>query len=145
MKATDDEMEQWLREADKTAVGNPPRLDELLQQLQRVSALTASAGRQVTEPSLLVEDRAKQVTVRAIGERLSFGRAEACDLAYPGLTDVSRLHFEIHREGEDFILKDAGSVNGTFINRRAERVTTHRLRDGDVIGAAGFTFAFVRP
>jgi hypothetical protein len=46
-------------------------------------------------------------------------------------TGVSRLHCEIRREGDDVILVDLGSTNGTSVNgRAAERV---RLTPGDRI------------
>jgi len=48
---------------------------------------------------------------------------------------VSRLHARIRREGSHYVLQDAGSTNGTFVNgRRIQEPYT--LVDQDVIGLA---------
>jgi EAL domain-containing protein (putative c-di-GMP-specific phosphodiesterase class I) len=48
--------------------------------------------------------------------------------------EVSTLHAEIVQVGEDFVLRDLGSTNGTFVN--AERTTQHWLREGDIVHIA---------
>jgi adenylate cyclase len=54
--------------------------------------------------------------------------------------EVSKEHASIERMGRDFILRDLGSSNGTFVNGR--RVAELRLRDGDEItlGASKLVF-----
>jgi adenylate cyclase len=54
--------------------------------------------------------------------------------------EVSKEHASIERMGRDFILRDLGSSNGTFVNGR--RVAEMRLRDGDEItlGASKLVF-----
>jgi hypothetical protein len=61
---------------------------------------------------------------------LTLGRGHTNDvvLADPA---ASRLHVELRRDGDDVVLKDLGSGNGTFVN--GKRVTVHRLRPGDEI------------
>jgi pSer/pThr/pTyr-binding forkhead associated (FHA) protein len=44
---------------------------------------------------------------------------------------VSSHHACVHRDGEQFIVDDLQSTNGTFVNEK--RVTRHTLRDGDVV------------
>lgn len=44
---------------------------------------------------------------------------------------VSRLHAEIRPESGSFTVVDLGSTNGTFVG--GERVSDHRLEDGDTI------------
>jgi tetratricopeptide (TPR) repeat protein len=63
-------------------------------------------------------------------ERIVVGRAEDCTII---LEDerVSKRHFEIHREGEDWLLTDLGSRNGTRINGQVLSDTV--LRPGDRI------------
>ncbi len=56
---------------------------------------------------------------------------------------VSRHHAEISAKGPDFLIKDLGSSNGTWVNR--ERIETHRLVDGDEIKIGGTTLIFSDP
>ncbi len=64
--------------------------------------------------------------------RFTVGRTDKADFQIndPG---VSSLHFSITESGGEFVLKDEGSRNGTFLNRRSERVTSATLHSGDVV------------
>src|SRR4029079_13436206 len=44
---------------------------------------------------------------------------------------VSRHHARVYSDGDQFIVEDLQSTNGTFVNEK--RVTRHTLRDGDVV------------
>jgi MFS family permease len=62
----------------------------------------------------------------------SVGRAEDCDVALFGDPGVDRVHAHIRREGDRYVLSDAGSVTGTFVNER--RLDGPKvLRSGDAI------------
>ncbi len=64
------------------------------------------------------------------GELLTIGRDPVCDVVID--TDmVSRRHAQVERRGRAFLLRDAGSSNGTVVNRA--RITQHVLQDGDLI------------
>ena len=56
--------------------------------------------------------------------------------------EVSRKHSQVDKEGEDFILRDLGSSNGTFLNGKRIFGPT-RLKDGDevVIGTSKMEFS----
>nr|WP_239578152.1 adenylate/guanylate cyclase domain-containing protein [Archangium primigenium] len=54
--------------------------------------------------------------------------------------EVSKEHATIERVGRDFILRDLGSSNGTFVN--GKRVTELRLRDGDEISLGASRLVF---
>ncbi|MGZ3459326.1 MAG: FHA domain-containing protein, partial [Archangium sp.] len=54
--------------------------------------------------------------------------------------EVSKEHASIERMGQDFILRDLGSSNGTFVNGR--RVAELRLRDGDEIALGASKLVF---
>lgn len=57
------------------------------------------------------------------------GRDPACDIVIP-LASISRRHARIVRDGEDYVIQDLGSLNGTFVNS----VRIHepkRIRGGD--------------
>jgi len=78
-------------------------------------------------------------TVTEFGEKrfvLSSGRhvlgrdADVCDIVLPGLY-VSREHAEVLVEGDQVVLRDLASANGTFVN--GVRVTESRLFSGDII------------
>ncbi len=65
----------------------------------------------------------------------TIGRSARCDIVVPRL-EVSRHHATITRDGLHFVLADAGSVNGTFVNGR-QLVGPHQLKHHDEIGLAG--------
>jgi sigma-B regulation protein RsbU (phosphoserine phosphatase) len=70
-----------------------------------------------------------EVPLRSV--RLTIGRSSRNDLC---LNDpfVSRLHAEIRRDGESFVLYDSGSANGTYHN--GQRIdSSAALQFGDVI------------
>ncbi len=53
---------------------------------------------------------------------------------------ISSAHAEIRREGDKYILKDLGSTNGTFVNRKP--ITTIQLTDQDVLEIGTTTLCF---
>ena len=72
---------------------------------------------------------------------LTVGRASTCDVV---LSDpmVSRRHARIRVEGDDIILEDLGSRNGTYVN--GDRVEATELQSSDDIRIGGVTL-FLRP
>jgi pSer/pThr/pTyr-binding forkhead associated (FHA) protein len=64
------------------------------------------------------------------GQTLRFGRGPDMGVQ---LTDpkVSRHHCDVHMAGRQAVLRDAGSVAGTWVN--GERVTEHQMMAGDVV------------
>jgi len=54
---------------------------------------------------------------------------------------VSRRHVEIRREGVGYVVHDAGSLNGTYLNR--ERVDTALLQNGDELQIGTFKLVFL--
>jgi hypothetical protein len=54
---------------------------------------------------------------------------------------VSRRHVEIVSTDDGFVVRDAGSLNGTYLNR--ERVDEAPLRDGDELQIGSFKLVFV--
>ncbi len=75
-----------------------------------------------------------------IGTRpMSVGRGETADVQVAEKT-LSRRHFLIWREGEDFLLKDLGSQNGTWVDGRRAQDT--RLQDNVCIVAGRTVFMF---
>jgi pSer/pThr/pTyr-binding forkhead associated (FHA) protein len=56
---------------------------------------------------------------------------------------LSRRHFLIARNGEDYVLKDLNSRNGTWVDGR--RVFAEKLRHNDCIRAGNHLFLFAEP
>ncbi len=73
------------------------------------------------------------------GHALAVGRDQSADVVISDDT-LSRRHFVIAQEGADFVLKDLGSQNGTWV--AGQRATTATLRDNDCIIAGRSTFLF---
>jgi hypothetical protein len=63
-------------------------------------------------------------------EPVTIGRTPDCDVVLSD-TNVSRRHAEVRRKGEDFVLLDLGSTNGSKVN--GARVSERALTDGDEI------------
>jgi hypothetical protein len=79
------------------------------------------------------------------GAEHSIGRAPMCDIVINRQT-VSRLHARVVREGPRYMLHDAGSANGTFVNG-VQLSGPHLLSHRDTIslGAAGDLLRFIDP
>ena len=61
---------------------------------------------------------------------VTIGRQAECDVVLSD-TNVSRKHAEVRRQGEEYVLIDLGSTNGSKVN--GARVKEHPLNDGDEI------------
>ena len=68
------------------------------------------------------------------------GRHPKSDIFLDDIT-VSRRHAEIIREGEAYRVRDAGSLNGTYVNR--ERVEEAPLTHGDVLQVGKYKLHFL--
>lgn len=88
-------------------------------------------AKQVAE--LIALHEAIQPTAYQLGQgTCMIGRDPSCHIVIPQRI-VSRLHARIERIGPRYILSDAESINGTFVN--AQRITEpHLLRDNDELG-----------
>jgi pSer/pThr/pTyr-binding forkhead associated (FHA) protein len=79
------------------------------------------------------EGRQQVVEPGADSRRLAVGRAEAAEICLDFDEEVSRLHAELERIADDWILVDDGlSRNGSFVN--GERIAgRRRLHNGDAL------------
>jgi pSer/pThr/pTyr-binding forkhead associated (FHA) protein len=77
--------------------------------------------------------------------RVTIGRSAGNDVALEWDTEVSRLHAELERLGDEWTAADDGlSRNGSFVN--GQRISgRHRLRDGDVLRVGRTHIAFRVP
>jgi pSer/pThr/pTyr-binding forkhead associated (FHA) protein len=69
----------------------------------------------------------------------TIGRHRDCDIVLDDGT-VSRYHAELRREQGRYMITDAGSLNGTYLNRRP--VDHAELTDGDELWIGKFRFTF---
>jgi hypothetical protein len=67
------------------------------------------------------------------------GRHPDSDIFLDDIT-VSRRHAEIVRAGEGFVVRDVGSLNGTYLNR--ERIEEATLQNGDELQIGKFKLVF---
>ena len=71
---------------------------------------------------------------------VTIGRAPEADLFFDDVT-VSRRHAEIRRGAQGWSIRDVGSLNGTYVNRK--RVADHHLAGGDELQIGRFRFVFL--
>lgn len=69
------------------------------------------------------------------GEACLIGRLPTCQVVVPD-SQVSRVHARVERRATHYVLIDAGSANGTYVNG-ARVFDEHVLHNQDAIGLAG--------
>jgi pSer/pThr/pTyr-binding forkhead associated (FHA) protein len=72
-------------------------------------------------------------------DRTTAGRSPDADIFLDDVT-VSRKHAEFLRSGEDVVVRDIGSLNGTYVNRT--RIDQAVLRSGDEVQIGKFRMTF---
>ena len=72
----------------------------------------------------------------------SAGRHPDSDIFLDDVT-VSRKHAVFQADGESFVVRDVGSLNGTYVNR--ERIDSAVLRAGDEVQIGKFRLVFHTP
>lgn len=70
----------------------------------------------------------------------TIGRHPDSDVFLDDIT-VSRRHVRVDRDDQGYVLRDVGSLNGTYLNR--ERVDAARLRHGDEVQVGRYRLSFV--
>jgi pSer/pThr/pTyr-binding forkhead associated (FHA) protein len=99
-------------------------------------------------PFLVYRDGDQAQVILDLGraaEKITIGRRDTCEVPLTWDHEVSRVHAELERLGDDWVLVDDGlSHNGTFVN--GERVVARRrLRDGDTITLGATVLVFAAP
>ena len=74
-------------------------------------------------------------------DRTTIGRDSNSDVFLDDAT-VSRAHSLIYRKGGHFRVRDVGSLNGTYVNRR--RITEEPLVSGNELQVGVFRFLFLQ-
>jgi len=107
--------------------------DEVEPTLQRES---------IVAPALVVRSGGGRAgeSFEAIGDHALIGRSPECDVFLDDVT-VSRRHAELVRSGNTFSIRDLGSLNGTFVNKR--RIEDTRLEDDDEVQIGKYRMTFL--
>ena len=74
------------------------------------------------------------------GEITRAGRHPDSDIFLDDVT-VSRRHAEFARHGSEYVVRDVGSLNGTYVNR--ERIEEGPLGNGDEVQIGKFRLVFL--
>ena len=103
----------------------------------------ASLADNIDGPALVVRSGGGRAgeSFEAIGDRALIGRSPECDVFLDDVT-VSRRHAELTRDGKVFTIRDLGSLNGTFVNRR--RIESSVLEDDDEVQIGKYRMTFLR-
>jgi hypothetical protein len=75
------------------------------------------------------------------GAKTLIGRSPECDIFLDDVT-VSRRHAEIVRENDVFTIRDLGSLNGTYVNRK--RIESTQLTDDDEVQIGKYRMTFLQ-
>ena len=91
--------------------------------------------------ALLIMQRGPSVGARFLldAERTVAGRSPDADIFLDDVT-VSRKHAEFVRELDNFVVRDIGSLNGTYVNRT--RIESAVLRPGDEVQIGKYRLTF---
>ncbi len=72
---------------------------------------------------------------------LTLGRADGCDIGLAGDRSVEQVHARLERQDAGYVLSDAGTQTGTFVN--GERLAGPRsLRAGDLIQIGSYLLRY---
>lgn len=124
-----------------------PRCSTLVADGQTRCPACGDSGRFARAPLSVGGVRGARLTGELDGKTAEFSLGLKTTLGrHPGNTirladrEVSKDHATIERVGPDYLLKDLGSSNGTFVNGR--RVQELKLREGDEISLGGSRLIF---
>lgn len=116
----------------------PPRLEVTqLEEPEEISLVIDEAP----GPLLVLKYNDVELQRFTLESECLIGRAKECDIQIAERR-LSRRHCQIGREGGNFVLRDLGSQNGTYVNRR--RIPDkYTLTEGDVLNFAEYAVHFL--
>ncbi len=93
-------------------------------------------------PVLFIESPTERRHIPLPSQRVRLGRSQSNDLAFPDDAGLSREHLIVEREGDNWVLRDVGSRNGTLLNG-SRVVQPVILSSGDRIVAGHLAITFL--
>ena len=92
--------------------------------------------------ALLIVQRGPNTGARFLldPEVTNAGRSPKADIFLDDVT-VSRKHCQFIASNGGHIVRDSGSLNGTYVNRR--RIESHKLQDGDELQVGKYKLTFL--
>ena len=141
----DRELTSTLHLSLRSVVGDSPTtlIEDFFQQAtDEEKAVITSALSGDGESAMVFIHRGAQKGSRFLinHEDVTIGRAPENSIFLNDVT-VSRKHASIERDGRDFILRDSGSLNGSYVNNVS--VTQKKLVSGDEIQIGKFHLLFI--
>ena len=119
------------------AEGTSPRLDD--GETARDLPAPQDAAKALPRARVVIVSGDEAGSAYPIKGTISFGRAEANTVVLKD-AKVSRQHAQIQQQGNEFVLVDLNSSNGTFVN--GQRVEEHVLASGDEIAIGDAVMQF---
>lgn len=96
----------------------------------------------VAQLKLIDEDGNFLKQIQLDGERWTVGRDLTCTI-FVDNSKISRRQFEISKEGDNYLIKDLNSSNGTFVNNKLiSHSQWSQLKSGDFIKIANWKMIF---
>ncbi len=122
---------------DLTVIDSAEELDRTL-----ASDTVAMTVYDTSQPRLVVHTDDLTWEVRLQADRYLIGRGLETDIHIPHAR-ISRDHARIERQGQDFVIHDLGSANGTWV--AGQPVSSHRLADGDIVQLGNARLVYKSP
>jgi len=114
-----------------------PKTDPLLDAVGDDDNAVVDSGEVRPGEVMLVVRQGPEIGTRysVVGEQTTLGRVPDCDIQLDDFT-VSRQHAVVVRQGSAWLIRDLGSLNGTYVN--GERVEEAALTQGDDVQIGRF-------
>ncbi len=115
--------------------------DPAINQKDQTSSITSwkkKVDQQVTHSPILLFGENKEIKISSTV--ITLGRRNTNDIVIDDMR-ISRLHAQIRHVSDGYIIFDAGSTGGTYVNNT--RISQQKLQTGDVISLGGYKFIFL--
>jgi pSer/pThr/pTyr-binding forkhead associated (FHA) protein/pimeloyl-ACP methyl ester carboxylesterase len=103
-------------------------MDEVLEHDEGLDFESTTILRDTRVPHLVLHTPNRTWEVQFTKDPMTIGRGEENDIPLPD-ESVSQSHALIERRGSDFVIRDTGSSNGTWLGK--QRIEEHTLTSGD--------------